>query len=73
MAKDKMTVCKSCGSEIASSAKTCPKCGAKNKKPIYKRVWFWILVAVLVLGIGGAAGGSGGDDASGATSGGRKD
>lgn len=64
MAKDKMTVCKSCGSEIASSAKTCPKCGAKNKKPIYKRVWFWILVAVLVLGIGGAAGGSGGDDAS---------
>lgn len=60
MAKDKMTVCKHCGAEIAAGAKTCPKCGGKNKKPIYKRVWFWILIAVLVLGIGGAAGGSGG-------------
>ena len=60
MAKDKMTICKHCGAEIAAGAKTCPKCGGKNAKPIYKRVWFWILVAVLVIGIGGAAGGSGG-------------
>ena len=64
MAKEKMTICKHCGAEIAASAKTCPKCGGKNKKPIYKRVWFWILVAVLVLGIGGTAGGSGGSDSS---------
>ncbi|MBE6041343.1 MAG: zinc-ribbon domain-containing protein [Clostridiales bacterium] len=64
MAKEKMTICKHCGAEIAAGAKTCPKCGGKNKKPIYKRVWFWILVAVLVLGIGGAAGGSGGSDDS---------
>lgn len=62
MAKDKMTVCKHCGAEIAAGAKTCPKCGGKNKKPIYKRVWFWILAVILVLGIGGAAGGSGGGD-----------
>ena len=67
MAKDKMTICKHCGAEIAASAKTCPKCGGKNKKPIYKRVWFWILVAVLVLGIGGMAGGSGGSDSSNST------
>ena len=67
MAKDKMTICKHCGAEIAAGAKTCPKCGGKNKKPIYKRVWFWILVAVLVLGIGGAAGGSGGSDSSSST------
>ena len=60
MAKNKMTVCKHCGAEIAAGAKTCPNCGGKNKKPIYKRVWFWILIGVLVLGIGGAAGGSGG-------------
>lgn len=59
---DKMTTCKSCGAEIARSAKACPKCGAKNKKPIYKRVWFWILAVILVLGIGGAAGGSGGGE-----------
>lgn len=64
MAKEKMTICKHCGAEIAASAKTCPKCGGKNKKPIYRRVWFWILVAVLVLGVGGAAGGSGGSDDS---------
>lgn len=69
MAKEKMTICKHCGAEIAASAKTCPKCGGKNKKPIYKRVWFWILIAVLVLGVGGMAGGSGGSDSS-STSGG---
>ncbi len=59
---NKMTVCKSCGAQIASSAKTCPNCGAKNKKPIYKRAWFIILIILVVLGIGGAAMG-GGDDA----------
>jgi len=62
MAKDKMTVCKHCGAEIAAGAKTCPSCGGKNKKPIYKRVWFWILAVILVMGIAGAAGGSGGND-----------
>lgn len=30
----------------------------KEKKPIYKRVWFWILAVILVAGIGGALGGS---------------
>lgn len=50
---NKMTKCKSCGGDIASSAKRCPSCGAKNKKPIYKRVWFWILVVVLLIAIFG--------------------
>ena len=49
----KMTKCKSCGADIASSAKRCPSCGAKNKKPIYKRVWLWILVVVLLIAIFG--------------------
>lgn len=48
---NKMTKCKSCGADIASSAKHRPSCGAKNKKPIYKRVWFWILVVVLLIAI----------------------
>ena len=48
---NKMTKCKSCGADIASSAKHCPSCGAKNKKPIYKRVWFWILIVVLLIAI----------------------
>ena len=49
MSKAKMTTCKSCGAEIAASAKTCPKCGAKNKKPVYKRFWFWLLIIVAVF------------------------
>lgn len=47
--KSKTTICKHCGAEIATSAKACPKCGGKNKKPIYKRVWFWILIVALVI------------------------
>ena len=45
-----MKPCRSCGNLIAKNAKACPSCGAKNKKPIFKRVWFWILV-LIVLGI----------------------
>lgn len=55
MAKTKMKTCKHCGAQIAKSAKVCPVCGGKNKKPIYKRVWFWLLVLVVIVGIGGAA------------------
>ena len=54
----KMTQCKSCAKEIATSAKSCPGCGAKNKKPIYKRVWFWVIAIIIVIG---ATGGSGTD------------
>lgn len=34
----------------------------KEKKPIYKRVWFWILIVLVVGGIAGALGGD--DDTS---------
>ncbi|WP_261805656.1 DUF3862 domain-containing protein [Lapidilactobacillus luobeiensis] len=34
----------------------------KVKKPIYKRVWFWILIVIIVAGIGSALGGNKGDD-----------
>lgn len=56
MANSKMTKCKSCGNEIAVSAKTCPNCGAKNKKPIYKRPWFIVLVVMILISV--ASGGS---------------
>lgn len=46
---NKMTNCKTCGAEIASSAKTCPSCGAKNKPPAYRRVWFWLLIVFVVI------------------------
>lgn len=46
---DKMKECKSCGAEIAQSAKTCPHCGAKNKKPFYKAVWFWVVIIIVLI------------------------
>ena len=52
----KMKKCKVCSKEIASNAKTCPECGAKNKKAIYKRPWFIVLAIIIILG---AIGGSG--------------
>ena len=45
-----MKCCKSCGNMIAKNAKVCPSCGAKNKKPVFKRVWFWLLVIVVLGG-----------------------
>lgn len=45
----KMKKCKVCGKEIASSAKLCPECGAKNSKPIFGRWWFWAILVVIAL------------------------
>lgn len=55
----KMISCKTCGTEIAASAKVCPSCGAKNKPPIYKRVWFWVLIVFVIVPIIGGVIGSG--------------
>ena len=55
---NKLITCKSCGAEIAASAKTCPKCGAKNKKPIYKKWWFYVLIVFILIGVIGGAGGN---------------
>lgn len=55
----KMIKCKSCSKEIASNAKSCPGCGAKNKKPFYLRGWFIAIVIIVIIGI---IGGSGSDN-----------
>ena len=62
--KKKMKKCKTCGQEIARKAKICPHCGAKNKKPIFKKWWFWAIIVVLIIAIGT----SGNDTDSGNTS-----
>ncbi len=57
---EKMTKCKFCGNDLASNAKSCPSCGAKNKKPIFKKWWFWLIIVILLVGLISATGG--GDD-----------
>ena len=46
---EKMIKCHACEKEIASSAKTCPSCGAKQKKPIFKKWWFWVLIVLFIV------------------------
>lgn len=47
--KQKTVFCRKCDAEIPAKSKRCPACNAKNRKPIYKRLWFIILVFILVL------------------------
>lgn len=59
---NKLTNCASCGAEVATSAKTCPQCGAKVKRPITKKWWFWVVVVVIIAAIvGGTSGSKSGD------------
>ncbi len=58
MSKTKLTTCKACGTPIFVTVKACPHCGAKNKKPLYKKAWFWILLVLALLVILGASGSS---------------
>jgi len=44
----KKTICKHCGQEHEGKVKICMNCGKKIKKPIYKRVWFIILIVLLL-------------------------
>lgn len=47
----KMKQCKICSKEIAANAKRCPECGGKNKKALYKRPWFIVIVLLIIFGI----------------------
>ena len=52
----KLINCKTCNAEIAASAKKCPSCGAKNKKPIYKKWWMWLIVLLVAFILIGSLG-----------------
>lgn len=62
---NKLTICKACGQELAKTAKTCPHCGAKNKKPIFTKWWFWIVIVMFIGTVIGASGeGDGNSDSN---------
>ena len=67
-----MKTCEKCGNQIDDKAVMCVHCGCrvKKKKPIFKKWWFWTIIAVLVIGIiGGSSGGSGDDTTDGTQTG----
>lgn len=41
--------CRVCHNGIAKSAKVCPHCGAKNKKPFYTHWWIWVILGLFLL------------------------
>ena len=47
---NKMTNCKTCGAEIAKSAKVCPNCGAKNPKKKLKKLIVFLVIIGIVFG-----------------------
>ncbi|MGG5461612.1 Ltp family lipoprotein [Clostridium sp. B9] len=47
----KIKKCRNCSKKIASNAKSCPECGEKNKKVIYKRPWFIVAASFIVIGL----------------------
>lgn len=52
----KIKQCKTCGKEIASSAKTCPNCGAKNSNINGKKFFIILILFFVIIGIiGGTA------------------
>lgn len=46
-----MKKCPDCGKDVSKSAKTCPNCGKKLKKPIV----LYVILAIFVIGVLGAA------------------
>lgn len=45
--KQKMVICRNCNTAIPKKEKRCPACGAKNKKPFYRKWWFILLLIII--------------------------
>ncbi len=58
----KESVCKNCGEPI--NGKVCANCGTKNGKPIFKKWWFWVIIAVVIIAIVGGSGSDSKNDTS---------
>jgi len=55
---EKMIKCKTCGKEIAKSAKVCPSCGKKNKRPFWQTLLVGIGIIIVIAIIANIADGS---------------
>lgn len=53
---EKLSTCKSCGQQVAKNAKTCPHCGAKNKRG--NPILIGIIAVVLLIAVVAATGDS---------------
>jgi RNA polymerase subunit RPABC4/transcription elongation factor Spt4 len=54
-----MVKCKACGKEIAKSAKLCPSCGKRNKRPFWQILLIGLVIIIIVISIiANIAGGS---------------
>ena len=63
MAKNpRMVMCRKCNTAIAENVKRCPACGAKNKKPFYKKWWFILMIIIGVIGVLSLKGGKKGEE-----------
>lgn len=60
----KLINCKTCKNEIAKSAKVCPNCGAKMKKPFYMNWFLWLIAIIGIVVISQNAMKSGGDEST---------
>ena len=49
--KMKEKTCRNCGQAINKNAVICTSCGAKIKKPLFKKWWFWLIIVICVAGI----------------------
>lgn len=55
MANNELMTCIACGNEVAKTAKTCPNCGSKPRKPFSKTIngkiikWIFILYILITL------------------------
>jgi RNA polymerase subunit RPABC4/transcription elongation factor Spt4 len=47
----RLVICRNCNNPMSENVKFCPSCGAKNKKPLFKRGWFRFLLIIAVIGV----------------------
>lgn len=49
--KSALKICKNCGNKMAKNDTYCSYCGTKNNKPIHKRVWFWLIIVIIITAL----------------------